>query len=62
MSDYTIGPGVAQAINDNGDEPRSDEQYIIMEPGHKISLTLAKLAQYWYYEEDNRVNRLPFPG
>lgn len=60
MTDYVIGPGVQAAIADAGDEPRSDEQYIILEPGNKISLTLARDAQYWYYEFDNRVNRLPF--
>jgi hypothetical protein len=60
MTDYNICPGVAQAIADNGDEPRSDEQYVVLEPGSKISLTLARDAQYWYYEQDNRVNRLAF--
>lgn len=60
MTDYNIGPGVAQAIADNGDEARSDERYVIMDEGHKVSLTLGRDAQYWYYEEDNRVNRLPF--
>jgi hypothetical protein len=60
MSEYVIGPGVVQAITDNGDEPRSDERYVIMDEGHKVSLTLGRDAQYWYYEEDNRVNRLPF--
>jgi hypothetical protein len=59
---YTIGPGVAQAIADNGDEPRSDERYVIMDEGHKVSLTFAKLAIYYWYEEDGRVNRSPFPG
>jgi hypothetical protein len=60
MSDYNIGPGVAQAITDNQDEARSDERYVIMDEGHRISLTLARDAQYWYYEEDNAVNRVPF--
>jgi hypothetical protein len=60
MSDYNIGPGVAQAIADNGDEARSDERYVIMEEGSKVSLTLGRDAQYWYYQSDNRVNRLPF--
>jgi hypothetical protein len=60
VAEYSIGPGVAQAIADNGDEARSDEQYVILEPGNKISLTLARDAQYWYYEQDNRVNRLAF--
>jgi len=62
MAEYMIGPGVAQAIADNGDSARSDEIYVVLEPGHKISVTHAQLAQYWYYEEDNRVSRLPFPG
>jgi hypothetical protein len=60
MTDYNIGPGVQAAIDENNDSARSDEQYVILDPGHKISLTLARDAQYWYYEEDNRVNRLPF--
>ena len=60
MSDFNVGPGVAEAITDYGDEARSDERYVIMDEGHKVSLTLGRDAQYWYYEEDNRVNRLPF--
>jgi hypothetical protein len=57
---YNIGPGVQAAIDENGDEARSDEQYVILDPGSKISLTLARDAQYWYYEADNKVNRLAF--
>jgi hypothetical protein len=57
---YSIGPGVQQAIADHGDEPRSDEQYVIMEPGHKISLTFGRDAIYCYLEEDNATRRLPF--
>lgn len=60
MTAYVIGPGVAQAIADAGDEPRSDEQFIILEPGHKISQTFGRDGIYWYYEEDNRTTRLPF--
>lgn len=60
MTDYIIGPGVAQAIADNGDEARSDEQYVILEPGHKISVTYGRDAQYFWYEEDGRVNRSGF--
>lgn len=60
MTAYVIGPGVAQAIADAGDEPRSDEQFIILEPGHKISQTFGRDGVYWYYEEDNRTSRLPF--
>ena len=60
MTDWNIGPGVAEAIAFNHDEARSDERYIILDEGHRISLTLARDAQYWWYEEDNRVNRCPF--
>ena len=60
MTTYTIGPGVAQAIADAGDEPRSDEQYIILDEGHKISQTFARDAVYYWLEEDNVVRRSPF--
>jgi hypothetical protein len=60
MTDFSIGPGVQAAIDANQDEARSSEQYVILDPGNKISLTLGRDAQYWYYEADNRVNRLAF--
>jgi len=60
MSDYIIGPGVAQAIADAGDEPRSDEQYVILEEGHKVSQTFARDAIYYWLQEDNAVRRSPF--
>jgi hypothetical protein len=60
MSDYNIGPGVAQAIADAGDEPRSDEIYVVMDEGHKISRTFGRDGVYYYYEEDNRTSRTPF--
>jgi hypothetical protein len=60
MTDFNVGPGVAQAMADNGDEARSDEQFIILNEGHKISLTFGRDAQYFYYQEDNAVRRAPF--
>jgi hypothetical protein len=60
MAEYVIGPGVAQAISDSGDEPRSDEQYIILEPGEKVSQTIARDGIYYWIERDNAVKRLPF--
>jgi hypothetical protein len=60
MTEYSIGPGVQQAMAEAGDEPRSDEQFVILEPGHKISQTFGKNAIYWYYEEDNATKRVPF--
>jgi hypothetical protein len=60
MTEFSIGPGVADAILANGDEARSDERFIILEEGHKISLTFGRDAQYFWYQEDNRTNRCPF--
>lgn len=57
---YSIGPGVQQSMADNGDEPRSDERFIILDEGHKVSLTIGRDSQYWWIEEDNRVSRCPF--
>lgn len=60
MTDYVVGPGVAQAMTDAGDEPRSDEQYIKLDEGHKISQTFGRDAIYYWIEEDGRVARTPF--
>jgi hypothetical protein len=60
MADYSIGPGEAQAISDASDEARSDEQYVVLHEGHKISQTFGRDAMYYWIEEDNRVNRVPF--
>jgi len=57
---FSIGPGVQQALADNNDEARSDERFVILDEGHKVSLTLGRDGQYWWIEEDNRVNRVPF--
>lgn len=60
MTDYSIGPGVQQAIIDAGDEPRSDELFVILEDGHKISQTFGRDAMYYWLQEDNRTQRVPF--
>ena len=60
MSEFSVGPGVQQAMADNGDEPRSDEQFIILREGHKVSMTFSTGGVYYYYEEDNRTQRCPF--
>jgi hypothetical protein len=60
MADFNVGPGVAQTMADSGDEPRSDERFLILDEGRKISLTFGRDAQYFWYQEDNRVNRSPF--
>ena len=57
---YSIGPGVQQAMADAGDEPRSDEQFIILREGHQISQTFGRDAVYYYVEEDNATRRCPF--
>jgi hypothetical protein len=60
MTDFSIGPGVADAIAAAGDEPRSDEQFIILREGDKVSQTFGSLGIYWWYESENRVKRVPF--
>ena len=60
MADYVIGPGVAQSIADHQDEPRSDEQFIILEPGEKVSQTIARDAIYYWLERDNATRRVAF--
>lgn len=60
MSDYSIGPGVAQAIAENGDEPRSDEQFIILREGDKVSQTFGRDFIYYWMERDNVVKMSPF--
>ena len=58
--DYNIGIGVKNSIAEAGDEARSDEVYGNQPQGHKVSVTYGRDAIYYYYQEDNRVNRLPF--
>jgi hypothetical protein len=58
--EFIVGPGVQQAIDDAGDEARSDELYIILEDGHKVSQTFARDAIYYWIEEDGAVRRSPF--
>jgi hypothetical protein len=60
VSEFSVGPGVQQAMADHGDEPRSDEQFIILREGHKVSMTFSTGGVYYYYEEDNRTQRCPF--
>jgi hypothetical protein len=60
MAEYSIGPGVAQAMADAGDEPRSDEQFIILLDGDKVSQTFSNNAIYYWLERDNTVKRSTF--
>jgi hypothetical protein len=60
MTDYNVGPGVAQAMADHGDEPRSDEAFIQNTPGSKISQTFGRDNQYFWLEVDNAVRVVPF--
>lgn len=60
MAEYSIGPGVQQAIADNGDEARSDEQFVILREGDKISQTFGRDRIYYWIERDNLVKTSPF--
>lgn len=59
MAEYSVGPGIAQSIADNGDVARSNEETIISTP-HRVARVYGQKAEYLYFEEDNRVVRLPF--
>lgn len=60
MTDFNVGPGVQAALEANQDEARSDEQFIILTDGQKISQTFARDAVYYWLEADNSVKRSPF--
>jgi hypothetical protein len=60
MSDYNVGPGVQQAMADHGDEPRSDEMFVVNVEGQKISQTYGRDAEYLWLEVDNAVRVVPF--
>ena len=58
--DFSVGPGVQQAMVDAGDEPRSDEQFVILRDGDKISQTFGRDRIYYWMERDNLVKTSPF--
>jgi hypothetical protein len=60
MTDFNVGPGVAQAMADHGDEPRSDEMFVVNVEGSKISQTYGRDNLYTGLQEDNAVRALPF--
>jgi plastocyanin len=60
VTDYSVGPGVQQAIEQDGGEARSDERFVILTEGSKVSMTFATTGVYYYYEADNQTKRTPF--
>lgn len=60
MADFNVGPGVQQSLADHGDEARSDEQFVILTNGEKVSQTFGRDAIYYWLEHDNVVQRSPF--
>lgn len=62
MTEFTVGPGVleAMAAADPPDEPRSDEQYVILLEGNKVSQTWGRDGLYVWYESEGAVKRLSF--
>jgi hypothetical protein len=60
MTDFVVGPGVAEAISAAGDEARSDEQFVILREGDKISQTFGRDKIYYWIERDNVVRTSPF--
>jgi len=61
MTDFVVGEGMQAALDQYGDEARSDEQFVIMGPeGDKISRLYGRDAVYTWMQRDNAVKRLPF--
>jgi hypothetical protein len=60
VTDYSIGPGVQQAMADHGDEPRSDEMFIVNVEGQKVSQTFGHDYIYYWVEADNATRVVPF--
>ena len=60
VSEYSIGPGVQAAMADHGDEPRSDEVFVVNVEGSKISQTYGRDNVWYWLQEDNAVRALPF--
>jgi hypothetical protein len=60
VAEFNVGPGVQQSIADHGDEARSDEMFVILREGEKVSETIARDAIYYWLEHDNVVRRSPF--
>lgn len=60
MADFNVGPGVAAAIEQDGGEVRSDERFVILTEGDKVSMTMATSGVYYWYERDNQTFRTPF--
>jgi hypothetical protein len=60
MTDFNVGPGVATAMADHADEPRSDEMFVVNVDGQKISQTIGRDNIYFWIEADNAVRVSPF--
>jgi hypothetical protein len=60
VTDFNLGPGVRAAIEQDGGEARSDERFVILTDGDKVSMTMATSGVYYWYERDNQTFRTPF--
>jgi hypothetical protein len=61
VSDFNVGPGISQSMADHGDEPRSNENFIVNEPeGSKISECYGRDNIYYWMEADNAIRVVPF--
>lgn len=60
MAEFSVGPGVQAALEANQDEARSDEIFVILREGEKVSQTMARDGVYYWLERDNVVRRSAF--
>jgi len=59
-TEFNVGPGVAAAIASDGGAARSDERFVILTEGSKVSMTFATTGVYYWYQQDNETKRTPF--
>lgn len=60
MTDWNVGPGVKAAVDQDGGELRSDERFVILTEGDKVSMTMATSGVYYWFERDNVTQRTSF--
>lgn len=60
MGEFNIGEGVLAAMEENSDEPRSDEVYENSAGQPTLSRTYGRDAMYIFIGRDNKVHRIPF--
>jgi 3-hydroxyisobutyrate dehydrogenase-like beta-hydroxyacid dehydrogenase len=60
MAEFLVGPGIQAALEANDDSARSDEIFVLLTPGEKVSQVFGTKGIYYWMEHDNVVVRSAF--